>query len=167
MKHLLTTVLLLLLFAQNLAAQDPQSQQKADRVLVKKSESRLYLMNNGKIIKDFHVVFGENPHGHKQQEGDKRTPEGRYTLDFKKSDSAYYKAIRISYPNKQDIQRAKERGQKPGGQIMIHGQKNGRGWLAPFSRFFNWTDGCIAVTDAEIEEIWAAVDVGTPIEILP
>ncbi len=159
--------ILLLCFTQNLAAQDPPAQQKADLVLVKKSESRLYLMNGKKVIKDFHVVFGENPHGHKQQEGDKRTPEGRYMLDLKKSDSAYYKAIRISYPNKQDTQRAKERGQKPGGQIMIHGQKNGRGWLAPFSRFFNWTDGCIAVTDAEIEEIWSAVDVGTPIEIHP
>ncbi len=163
----LTLALLVLLFTPNLAAQDPQPAQKADFVLVKKSKSRLYLMSDGKIIKDFHVVFGENPVGHKQQEGDKRTPEGRYTLDFKKSDSAYYKAIRISYPDKKDVQRAKERGQKPGGHIMIHGQKNGRGWLAPFSRFFNWTDGCIAVTDAEIEEIWSAVDAGTPIEIHP
>lgn len=158
---------LLLAFTQSLTAQDAQPQQKADYVLVKKTESRLYLMNSGKVIKDFHVVFGANPQGHKQQEGDKRTPEGRYTLDFKKNDSAYYKAIRISYPNKKDILHAKERGQKPGGQIMIHGQKNGRAWLAPFSRFFNWTDGCIAVTDAEIEEIWSAVDVGTPIEIHP
>lgn len=158
---------LVLCFASPLAAQAPKPLPKADFVLVNKSQSRLYLMKKGKIIKDFHVVFGENPHGHKQQEGDKRTPEGRYTLDFKKSDSAYYRAIRISYPNKKDIQRARERGQKPGGDIMIHGQKNGRGWLAPFSRFFNWTDGCIAVTDAEIEEIWSAVDVGTPIEIQP
>lgn len=124
-------------------------------------------MKDNQILKSYHVVFGANPHGHKQQEGDQRTPEGRYALDYKKADSAYYKAIRISYPNREDTAKARKRGVSPGGQIMIHGQKNGRSWLAPFARFFNWTDGCIAVTDAEMEEIWQAVKVGTPIEILP
>lgn len=124
-------------------------------------------MKNGQVLKSYHVVFGANPHGHKEQEGDQRTPEGRYTLDYKKSDSAYYKAIRISYPNREDTASARKRGVSPGGQIMIHGQKNGRSWLAPFAQLFNWTDGCIAVTDAEMEEIWQAVKVGTPIEILP
>jgi murein L,D-transpeptidase YafK len=104
--------------------------------------------------------------GHKQQEGDERTPEGKYLLDYKKDDSAFYKAIHISYPNQNDIENAKKRGVSPGGLIMIHGQRNGLGWLSFASQFFNWTNGCIAVTNSEMEEIWLAVDAGTPIEIV-
>ena len=141
--------------------------EKADMVLVKKSESKLYLMKNGKIIKEYHVAFGANPKSHKQQEGDERTPEGKYVLDYKKSDSSFYKSIHISYPNEQDKIRAKEAGVDPGGLIMIHGQKNGLGMLAFITQRFNWTDGCIAVTNSEMDEIWQAVDVGTPIEIKP
>ncbi len=136
-------------------------------VLVKKSESKLYLMKNGKIIKEYHVAFGANPKGHKQQEGDERTPEGKYILDYKKSDSSFYKSIHISYPNEQDKIRAKEAGVDPGGLIMIHGQKNVFGMLAFITHRFNLTDGCIAVTNSAMDEIWQAVDVGTPIEIKP
>lgn len=143
------------------------SMQKADMVLVIKSESKLYLKRNGKIFKTFRVALGENPNGHKQQQGDKRTPEGRYILDFKKVDSAYYKAIRISYPNTTDRAHARRLGVNPGGSIMIHGQKNGFGHLSTITQRSNWTDGCIAVTDEEMDEIWKAVDVGTPIEIKP
>ena len=141
--------------------------QKADFVLVRKSESRLLLLSGGKVFREFRVVFGATPSGHKQQEGDERTPEGKYVLDFKKEDSAFYKAIHISYPNAEDVKRAHARGVNPGGQIMIHGQRNGLGWLAFVSQRFNWTNGCIAVTNQEMEEIWQAVDAGTPIEIMP
>jgi murein L,D-transpeptidase YafK len=157
----LIVIILLLMPANALAIQ------KADFVLVVKSKEKLFLIKEDKIIKAYNVVFGANPKGHKQQEGDERTPEGRYILDLKKSDSAFYKAIRISYPNEQDREHAARKGVDPGGQIMIHGQKNGYGWMAPVMQTVNWTDGCIAVTNREMEEIWQAVDVGTPIVIKP
>ena len=141
--------------------------EKADRVLVIKSESKLVLKRNDQVIGEFHVALGGNPLGHKQQQGDERTPEGSYTLDFKKKDSAYYRAIRISYPNESDRARARQKGVHPGGSIMIHGQKNGYGHLARIIQRTNWTDGCIAVTNEEMDRIWQAVDVGTPIEIKP
>ena len=141
--------------------------EKADIVLVIKTDSKLYLKKNGKVFKEYHVVFGANPKGHKKQEGDERTPEGRYILDYKKSDSAFYKSIHISYPNEADKKRAKEAGVNPGGLIMIHGQKNGLGWLSWFTQRFNWTDGCIAVSNSAIDEIWNSVNIGTPIEIIP
>jgi murein L,D-transpeptidase YafK len=141
--------------------------EKADRVVVKKSESRLYLERDGKPFASFRATFGAEPKGHKQQEGDERTPEGRYVLDSKNANSAYYKAIHISYPNGQDIAAAKVQGVEPGGLIMIHGQRNGFGWLASVAQWFNWTDGCVAVSNKEMDTIWKAVDVGTPIEIFP
>ena len=140
---------------------------KADSVLVIKSIHKLYLKKDNKVLKEYDVVFGTNPKGHKKREGDERTPEGSYILDFKKSDSAYYKAIHISYPSEQDKQMAKQQGVDPGGQIMIHGQRNGFGWLSLIVQWFNWTDGCIAVTNKEMDEIWNAVDAGTPIVIEP
>jgi murein L,D-transpeptidase YafK len=141
--------------------------EKADMVLVVKSESKLYLKKDGKIIEEYHVVFGANPKGHKLQEGDERTPEGKYILDYKKEDSDFYKAIHISYPNELDRERARNNGVNPGGAIMIHGQKNNIGWLSLISKYFNWTNGCIAVSNSDMDEIWEAVDVGTPIEIKP
>lgn len=141
--------------------------QKADLVLVIKSQEKLFLKKGDNVIKAYNVVFGGNPVGHKQQEGDQRTPEGQYFLDYKKADSAFYKAIHISYPNESDKQRAREKGVDPGGQIMIHGQKNGFGWLAPVLQTTNWTDGCIALSNQDMEEIWRAVEVGVPIIIKP
>ncbi|MBS0013677.1 MAG: L,D-transpeptidase family protein [Desulfobacterales bacterium] len=141
--------------------------EKADMVVVDKSESRLYLKRSGQIIKQYHVVFGPDPEGHKQQEGDGRTPEGRYVLDYKNADSDFYKSIHISYPNRADQKRAARSGVDPGGEIMIHGQKNGAGWLTTISKYFNWTEGCIAVSNRAMDEIWQAVDAGTPIEIKP
>jgi murein L,D-transpeptidase YafK len=140
---------------------------KADKVVVDKSHSRLFLKKEGRVLKEFHVVFGANPKGHKQQEGDERTPEGNYILDFKNSDSRFYKSIHISYPNEQDKARARAAGVSPGGLIMIHGQKNTLSLFASVAQNYNWTDGCIAVTNSEMDEIWNAVDEGTPIEILP
>lgn len=139
---------------------------KADSVLVDKSEARLYLIRDGVPFREYHVAFGANPKGHKREEGDERTPEGKYTLDYKKDDSAFYKAIHISYPNENDTRLAEARGVSPGGFIMIHGQKNGLGWLSIISQRFNWTNGCIAVKNREMDEIWQSVDAGTPIEIV-
>ena len=141
--------------------------QKADMVLVLKSQKKMYLKKEGEILKEYDVVFGANPKGHKEKEGDERTPEGKYILDYKKPDSAYYKAIHISYPNEEDIKKAEKKGVDPGGQIMIHGQKKYFGRSSFIMQRFNWTDGCIAVTNSEMDEIWNAVDVGTPIEIRP
>ncbi|MGA8179327.1 MAG: L,D-transpeptidase family protein [Desulfobacterales bacterium] len=141
--------------------------EKADFVLVIKSESILYLKRGGKILKEFHVVFGRHPKGRKLKEGDERTPEGRYMLDYKKEDSAFHKSIHISYPNIKDQRQAKELGVNPGGQIMIHGQKNGAVWPASITRLFNWTDGCIALSNGDMDEVWDAVDAGTPILIEP
>jgi murein L,D-transpeptidase YafK len=161
MNRILTLVFLLFISSSVHAIE------KADRVLVVKSEYKLYLKKDGKTLKKYDVVFGANPKGHKEKEGDERTPEGHYFLDYKNANSTYYKAIHISYPNEQDKQRAKEKGVNPGGQIMIHGQRNGFGWLAFIMQWFNWTDGCIAVTNKEMDEIWNAVEPGTPIEIRP
>lgn len=136
-----------------------------DSVLVDKSDEKLYLLKDGSVIAEYSVAFGANPVGHKQQEGDERTPEGRYLLDYKKADSSFYKAIRISYPNEADKKAAAARGVDPGGLIMIHGQRNWLGWLSFITQRFNWTDGCIAVTNSEMDEIWNSVAVNTPIEI--
>jgi murein L,D-transpeptidase YafK len=139
----------------------------ADKVIVDKRKKELYLIKNNQIYRKYHVVFGANPRGHKQQEGDEKTPEGDYILDYKNPNSSFYKSIHISYPNKQDIKRAKELGVNPGGFIMIHGQKNHFGWLSFLMQRFNWTDGCIAVTNDEMDEIYNSIKVPTPIKILP
>ena len=144
-----------------------QAADKADLVVVQKKDRIMLLMKNGKEFIRYNVVLGGNPVGHKQQEGDQRTPEGNYVLDYKKSDSSFYKAIHVSYPNVDDLYWAKQSGVNPGGFIMIHGQKNGFGWLSGLAQQFDWTDGCIAVKNYEMDEIWDAVDVGTPIQINP
>ncbi|PHS62402.1 MAG: hypothetical protein COB09_15095 [Thalassobium sp.] len=139
--------------------------QTVDLVTVDKSERKMYLLSGGKIVKEYRVALGANPQGHKQQEGDERTPEGDYTLDYKKEDSAFYRAMHVSYPNAVDVAAAKKQGVSPGGFIMVHGQRNGLGWLAPLAQYFNWTNGCIALTDAEMDEFMTLVRVGTPIRI--
>ncbi len=141
--------------------------EKADFVVVKKSESRLYLMTEGRVIKKYPVSFGSNPRGHKCKKGDKRTPEGFYLLDYKKEDSAFYKAIHISYPNEADMRQARQRGVDPGGMIMIHGQPKDHVQLSIDSHKYNWTDGCIALSNKDMDVVWQAVEDGTPIRILP
>jgi murein L,D-transpeptidase YafK len=136
-----------------------------DLVQVVKSKKKMYLLSDGEIVKEYDVAFGENPKGHKQQEGDKRTPEGEYTLDYKKEDSAFYRAMHISYPNNIDIANAEKKGVSPGGFIMVHGQRNGLDWFAPVTQRFNWTNGCIALTNSEMDEFMALVNVGTKIQI--
>lgn len=139
----------------------------ADKVLVEKSKNKMTLFRKGKEIAHYHVVFGGNPTGHKQQEGDERTPEGKYVLDFKKPNSAYYKAIHISYPNAQDIARAKAKGKSAGGDIMIHGQKNGFEALQAQTQKYNWTIGCIALTNEDMDLFWNKIKTPTAIEIIP
>lgn len=138
-----------------------------DQVVVDKSKHRLLLLNGDTRVREFSVAFGGEPQGHKQQEGDQKTPEGLYILDYKKADSAFYKAIHISYPNAEDKAHAAKKGVDPGGFIMIHGQKNGFGFLAPIMQLFNWTDGCIALSNKDMEDLWNLVQVGTPIQINP
>ena len=141
--------------------------QKADEVLVIKSEKRLYLLKDGKRYASFPVVFGGDPRGHKEQQGDQRTPEGRYTLDYKTVNSSFYKSIHISYPNSADRAHAQKLGVDPGGDIKIHGQANGWGWASPVMQLFSWTDGCVALSNSNMDKVWDAIDPGTPIEIRP
>jgi murein L,D-transpeptidase YafK len=141
--------------------------QKADLVLVKKSERKLLLVRGGEPFREFSIALGPRPRGHKLHAGDERTPEGRYLLDYKRERSRFYKAIHISYPNDNDIAHARRLGLNPGGNVMIHGFPNEGGEQPEVAQLFNWTGGCIAVTNAEMDEIWLAVDPGTPIEIHP
>ena len=134
-------------------------------VKVEKSTSTMYLLSGDVVIKEYHVAFGENPKGHKQQEGDERTPEGRYILDYKKEDSSFYRAMHVSYPNQQDTKIAEGLGVSPGGFIMVHGQRNGFSWLSAITQRFNWTNGCIALSNAEMDEFMSLVKTGTAIQI--
>lgn len=143
------------------------AEELADFVLVVKSERRLYLMRDDEVIDSFRVTFGSDPKGHKQREGDGRTPEGRYVLDWKHADSDFHKAIHISYPNTADKVNAAATGVLPGGAIMLHGQKNGYGWLSPIARYVNWTDGCIALSNSDMDIVWKKIQPKIPIEIRP
>jgi len=142
--------------------------QFADFVLVKKSQRKLYLYSKGKVIKEYNIDLGGNTKGAKTQEGDQKTPEGLYYLDYKNIKSRFYRSIHISYPNKKDIANAKKMGVKPGGAIMIHGQvpKKGNDMLW-FQTVGNWTAGCIAVSNLDIDEIWKLIKIPTPIKIEP
>src|SRR4051794_36521120 len=139
----------------------------ADRLLVEKSARRLTLFRGDAPLKTYSIALGRAPHGSKQREGDRRTPEGNYTIDAHKPDSSCHRALHISYPSPADSVSASQRGVAPGGAIMVHGVPNGLGWLGAFHRAFDWTSGCIAVTDKQIEEIYRAVPDGTPIDIRP
>ncbi|MFZ1426739.1 MAG: L,D-transpeptidase family protein [Geminicoccaceae bacterium] len=140
---------------------------KADKVIVVKSARRLYLLRDGQILESFRVALGRNPKGTKIYQGDGRTPEGIYRIAALNPDSQFYRSIRVSYPNDADRARAQALGQAVGGDIMIHGlAPERRGYGGEHWRF-DWTNGCIAVTDEEIDEIWQRVEIGTPIEIRP
>jgi murein L,D-transpeptidase YafK len=138
---------------------------KIDRIVVVKSARRLTLYAGAQAVASYHVALGANPLGHKQREGDKRTPEGVYHINYKKSDSAFHRALRVSYPSEADKRHAAELGVDPGGSIMLHGLRNGRGWLGRLHRLKDWTAGCIALTDAEIDQLWDVIALDTLIEI--
>ncbi|TGQ63652.1 murein L,D-transpeptidase [Mesorhizobium sp. M00.F.Ca.ET.186.01.1.1] len=139
--------------------------EKVDLVRVHKAERRLELIGDGKALRSYGIALGGDPVGHKHQEGDQRTPEGRYILDWRNPNSIAHKSLHVSYPNTDDLAAAKARGVDAGGMIMIHGQPNGFGWWGWLLQLVDWTDGCIAVTDSDMDEIWAMVADGTPIEI--
>jgi murein L,D-transpeptidase YafK len=140
----------------------------ADRVVVIKWQRRMTLLRGETVLREYRVALGRQPRGHKEREGDGRTPEGTYTLTDFNPRSAYHRSILIDYPNPEDRARAAARGVRPGGMIMIHGLDPGiRADLQAEHWLFNWTNGCIAVTNAEMDEIWFSVRPGTPIEILP
>lgn len=140
---------------------------KADKVLVLKKDRELQLLRDGKVLKKYKVALGGSPEGPKQRQGDRKTPEGYYRIDFRNPNSQFHRSLHITYPSKADRERARKLGVRPGGDIFIHGLPNGQGWIGAAHRLHDWTDGCIAVTNEEIDEIWAMVDDGTPIEIRP
>jgi murein L,D-transpeptidase YafK len=149
------------------ASVDALGPRDIDRVVVLKSERRLVLMRGESVVRVFSVALGRYPTGPKRRAGDARTPEGAYELDYKLEDSAFYRAIHISYPNAQDRARARAEGVDPGGKIMIHGLPNDRTAGYVGHPRIDWTQGCIAVTNAEMDELWRLVEIGTPIEIHP
>jgi len=140
---------------------------KADRIVVEKGARTLTLFRGTTPLKIYRVALGRAPIGPKREEGDHRTPEGSYTIDQRKADSDFHLALHISYPNPDDAAQAAARGVAAGSDIMIHGLRNGSGWIGALHRRKDWTDGCVAVTDREIEEIWRAVPDGAAVEIRP
>jgi murein L,D-transpeptidase YafK len=145
--------------------QNPEA--RADRVIVHKSRREMILDSRDEVLETYRISLGANPEGHKRRRGDERTPEGVYVIDHRNPHSAFHLSLHISYPNEEDRMRARDSGVDPGGDVFIHGMPNGFRWLGPVHLLRDWTDGCIAVTSGEIEEIWRAVPDGTPIEILP
>jgi murein L,D-transpeptidase YafK len=140
---------------------------KVDYLLVDKSNHTMKAYAQNQLLKTYTVSFGENPVGHKVYEGDEKTPEGAYTINDRNPNSAYHRNLGVSYPNSADKLKAQQLGKSPGGDIKIHGIRNGLGFINKLHRLFNWTNGCIAVTNGEIEELYSAVEPNAKIEIRP
>ncbi|HET7585364.1 MAG TPA: L,D-transpeptidase family protein [Gemmatimonadaceae bacterium] len=139
----------------------------ADRVVIDKSDHLMTLYAGGQPVRRYRVALGFEPEGDKLQRGDGRTPEGVYRIDWANPDSRYHLSLHISYPDRADVKAARMRGVSPGGDIMIHGLPNGLGDIGAAHLQTDWTDGCIAVTNEEMDEIWRTVPVGTVVEIRP
>jgi murein L,D-transpeptidase YafK len=149
-------------------AQDAaKPERRIDRVLVLKRVRTMQLLRHGKVLHSYKVALGGDPIGPKTMQGDHKTPEGIYVLDSRNAHSRFYKSIHISYPNAHDRASARQKDVAPGGDIFIHGLPNGYAWVGTTHRLKDWTDGCIAVTNQEMDEIWRVVADGTPIEIRP
>lgn len=148
---------------------ESQAQKKmlVDRVVVNKAAHQMILMKDGQEIRKFWIALSDKPYGKKQFEGDKKTPEGTYTLDYIKQRSNYYKAFHISYPNSKDIEFARSYGRRPGGMIMVHGQPPSRSSYNETVQRTDWTNGCIALLNPDLDVFLSMVDVGTPITINP
>ena len=159
-----TLYLLLLLFPGLLqAGQFPQ----ADEVIIDKSDRELHLLNDGEIIRTFKIALGIRPEGDKKKEGDFRTPEGRYKLDLRNPNSDYFLSIHVSYPSADDRREAQQNGVDPGGAIMIHGQPNEQKRSEMYYKTQDWTNGCIAVSNSDMIDIWLMTGDNVPIEIRP
>lgn len=139
----------------------------ADRVVVDKGQHTLTLLREGRVLRGYRVALGRGGAGPKLTAGDNKVPEGTYKIVGRNSHSAFYRALRVGYPTPEQVALARSRGVDPGGDIMLHGIKNGLGWVGSLQSHVDWTKGCIAVTDGEIDEIWRAVPDGTTIEIRP
>ena len=139
----------------------------ADNVIIEKAARKLYLLRGGEIFRAFDIALGIVPVGDKQREGDFKTPEGHYRLDRRNPDSDFFLSIRVSYPDNEDMAEARERGVSPGGSIMIHGQPNEPTHSETYYRTQDWTNGCIAVSNSDMIDIWLMTDENTPIEIRP
>jgi murein L,D-transpeptidase YafK len=138
-----------------------------DRIIVEKAARKLSIFRDGRQIKTYQIALGRNPVAAKQEEGDMKTPQGNYKIDGRNSQSSFHLALHISYPSDEENKRAAARGVSAGSDIMIHGIRNGLGWIGAFHRWKDWTVGCIALTDEEIEELWRVTPDGTTIEIRP
>jgi murein L,D-transpeptidase YafK len=150
-----------------LAGATEEALQMADQVLVIKSERRLYLLHEGKPYRVYPIVLGESPIGRKEREGDRRTPEGRYVIDGRNPASKFFLALHVSYPNATDVERARDHRWSPGGAIMIHGLPNTPKRPLDYYRKTDWTDGCIALTNDDMLEVWLLTRNEIPIEIRP
>jgi murein L,D-transpeptidase YafK len=139
----------------------------ADRIVVVKSSHTMTLMTGGHVLKVYRVALGRGSAGPKERQGDHKTPEGQYVIDRKNPRSRFHLALHVSYPNAADEERARKAGVDPGGLIEIHGLPPQFAWLGSLQHDVDWTDGCIAVSDREIDEVWRLVPVGTPVEIKP
>jgi murein L,D-transpeptidase YafK len=140
---------------------------RADLILVEKAARRLTLLRDGRVLATYPVSLGFDPVGQKSREGDGRTPEGRYAIAYRNPRSVAHLSLKVSYPTPEQASEAAAEGRAPGGDIMIHGLLNGLSWFGPLHRLVDWTNGCVGVTNAEMEAIYARVDVGTPVEIRP
>jgi murein L,D-transpeptidase YafK len=155
------TCALLALAVGTAAAPPPQ----ADRIIVHKKDRTLQLLRGDIVLRAYKIALGGEPIGPKTCQGDHHTPEGKYTIDGRNAGSNFHRSLHVTYPNPEDRKRATAAHCSPGGDIMIHGLPNGYGFIGASHRLKDWTDGCIAVTDEEIEEIWKLVPDGTPVEI--
>lgn len=159
---------ILLLFSSYVQAQFKVDEvAKAEYIKIIKSERKLFTYSKSKLLKTYKIALGKNAVGQKLSEGDGKTPEGIYEIVAKNPKSAYHLSLKISYPNAEQIEEAKKSSSNPGGDIMIHGIRNGFGFVGKYHALIDWTKGCIAVTDKEIEEIYNSTSVGTKVEILP
>jgi murein L,D-transpeptidase YafK len=166
---LLSAIVVLILFRMVWVPSAPPlpAHQRVDSILILKRDHVLELLTDGKVIRSYPVALGRGGLAPKEREGDERTPEGHYVIDSRNSTSRFYEALHISYPDAGDRERAAKLGVSPGGAIMIHGLPDGLGWLGAAHRLYDWTSGCVAVTDTQMDEIWRVVPVGTPVEIRP
>lgn len=157
--------LAILSFSQTSIAFSQTIHPDIDLVVIEKAKRKMYLISNGETYREFYISLGENPVGHKQERGDDKTPEGRYTIDYRNPYSRFHLSLHITYPSEGDVERANQQGVDPGDEIFIHGVPNGKKKAA--FQYTDWTNGCIGVTNSEMKEIWQLVKNGTVIEIRP